>query len=454
MRLLAETLRHWTRLPERASCLAVTIPARVMFFALELAVVSASVQVGLALPMVVYFHRVGLTGVSANTIVVPLMCAVIPVGFIGIFTGWGWAAKAAGGLLAVSHAVVDWHARLEPQWRIPTPPLWLGIAICTALILAALALPARRRWFTAATAALAVLLTLLVWHPFPPQIARNQFEMTVVDVGQGDSILLAFPDGQLMLVDGGGIPSFGGHPAQLDIGEDVVSPYLWERGIRHIDVMACTHGHADHIGGLPALMDNFHPRQLWTGANSDNPAWCALREKARQDGVRIVPLYQGQCFHYGGADLEVLAPARDYVPRTEPRNDDSLAFRVTFGERSFLLTGDIEKPVEDQLVANGLVRKTDVLKVAHHGSKTSSTPEFVDIARPAYAVMSVGFENSYGHPSADVVERFEQLRSCVLRTDLDGFVTVTTSGRRLHMNMARWSGALGSSAGGLLPREF
>ena len=455
MRLLAETVRLWTRLPERASCLTISTAARVLFYGFQLAVISAIVQIGLALPMVVYFHRIGFSGVSANAVVVPLMSAVIPVGFIAIFTGWAWVARAAGGLLALSHLAVDWHMRLEPQWRIATPPLWLGIAIGAALILVALAGRAGRAWFAGSATVLAVLMILLFWHPFPPDIVRNRLEMTVVDVGQGDSILLALPDGKLMLVDGGGIPAFGRRaPSQMDIGEDVVSPYLWDRSIRHIDVMACTHAHADHIGGLPSLLENFHPQELWTGANSENPAWCALRDRARKAGVRVVPLHRGQRWRYGGADVEVLAPSLDYVPRDAPHNNDSLAFRVTFGRHSFLLCGDIERQIEAELVAEGLVRKTDVLKVAHHGSKTSSTAAFLDLARPTFAVMSAGFENSYGHPNAEVLRRYQERRAGVLRTDLDGLVTIRSDGRRLEMDMGRWSGALGSSPVAGLRRLF
>jgi competence protein ComEC len=258
-----------------------------------------------------------------------------------------------------------------------------------------------------------------------------------------------------MLVDGGGIPSFGRRaPAQMDIGEDVVSPYLWNRSISRIDVMACTHAHADHIGGLPSLLENFHAKELWTGANSENLAWSALRDRARRDGVRIVPLHRGQCFTYGGAQLEVLAPSLDYEPKEEPHNNDSLAFRVSFGRHSFLLSGDIERQVEAELVAEGLLRKTDVLKVPHHGSKTSSTAAFLDLLQPAFAVMSAGFENSYGHPHAEVLERYRERQACVLRTDLDGLVTVRSDGRRLRMDMARWSGDLGSAPGALLPRVF
>jgi competence protein ComEC len=345
--------------------------------------------------------------------------------------------------------------RVEPNWRIPDPPLWLGIAIGAGLILAVPAGRAGHWWFTGAAGTLAVLLLLLLWHPFAPEIARHELEMTVVDVGQGDSILLTFPDGKLMLVDGGGIPAFGGHaPSQMDIGEDVVSPYLWERSIGRIDVMACTHAHADHIGGLPSVLENFHPKELWTGANSESPAWRGLRDRARKNGMRIVPLHRGQRFSYGGAELEVLAPALDYVPKEAPHNNDSLAFRVSYGRHAFLLSGDIERQIEAELVAQGLLRKTDVLKVPHHGSKTSSTAAFLDLLRPAFAVMSTGYENSYGHPHADVLARYEERQACVLRTDLDGLITVRSDGRRLEMDMARWSGDLGSAPGKLLPRVF
>ena len=201
-------------------------------------------------------------------------------------------------------------------------------------------------------------------------------------------------------------------------------------------------------------MQNFHARELWTGANSENPAWCNLRDKARQAGVRISPLHRGQRLTYGGTEIEVLAPSLDYVPLDEPHNDDSLAFRVTYGQQSFLLSGDIERPIEAEIVAEGLARHTDVLKVAHHGSHTSSTEAFLDLVRPTFAVISDGFENSYGHPNADVLQRLQEHQACVLRTDLDGFVTVRSDGRHLEMNMARWSGALGSAPGAELEREF
>ena len=252
-RLLAETLCLWSRLPGKAAQALLSLSARGIFFVYEVVAISAVVQLGLALPMVVYFHRVGVSGLSANALVVPLMGVVVPAGFVAIFTGWTWVAKSVGWLLWLSRVVVDWHARLEPHWRVPAPPLWLAVALTAALIAAALL----RRWGRAAAAAgLAMALVLLLVHPFAPGVGAGILELTAIDVGQGDSLLVAFPDRRLMLVDGGGIPSFGGRPvrSQMDIGEEVVAPYLWSRSVRRVDVLVMSHAHDDHIGGLPALL--------------------------------------------------------------------------------------------------------------------------------------------------------------------------------------------------------
>jgi len=435
MRLLADTLRG-LGIPARLADLAVVVPARILLFLYEVTLVSAVVQTGLALPMVVYFHRVGLSGLSANAFVVPLMGLVLPVGFVAVFTGWAWVARIGGALLWLSQKVVSWHASIEPAWRIPTPPLWVAIAFSAALVAAAIA---RGRWWrTAAGLAVAVTLALLLWHPFRPDAIPGQLEMTVIDVGQGDSILVVFPDGRRMLVDGGGIPVFGRQArAQLDIGEDVVAPYLWDRSVRTLDVVALSHAHEDHIGGLPALVDDFHPRELWTGAVSESPAWGALRASAARNGVRIVPLLAPAHFAFGGAEVEVLAPFADYVATETPKNNDSLVLRLRYGRHSFLLSGDVERQIEYRMLDEGELRHIDVLKVAHHGSRTSSTEQFLRAVNPTYAVISAGFENSYGHPNRDVLERLAQHHAEILRTDRDGLVTIRSDGRRLSVDTYR-----------------
>ncbi len=438
MRLLIEALRLWTRLPETFCRGAVVIPARLLIFFYDLTVTSAMIQIGLALPMATYFHRVSFSGLSANAVIVPLLGLALPVGFLAVFTGWSVPARFAGWLVALSQSAAAWHARWEPNWRIPGPPLWLAISIAAALVTVALA--ARfggrlRALRLASIAVLAGLLALMIWHPFRPDVTPGALEMTAIDVGQGDSIFLALPAGKLMLMDGGGIASFGKRVrTSLNIGEDVVSPYLWSRSIRRLDVVALSHAHEDHIGGLPAILENFHVHELWIGAMPDeSPEWDRLRRKARELGVKIVRQTQGREFDYGGARFEVLAPFGDYVPAAMPRNNDSLVLRLTYRERSLILSGDVERQIESALVAANLIRHADILKVAHHGSKTSTTEPFLEAVHPAFAVISSGFANLYGHPNREVVERLQQANIAVFRTDQMGAVTIRTDGRRFEV---------------------
>lgn len=435
VRLLAQTLHMALRLPQKAARLIVTVPSRVVLLFLETAAVSAVAQVGLALPMIVYFHRIGISGLSANAFIVPILGVAVPIAFVALFTGWVWVAKIAGWILGISRLIVAWHAALEPHWRIPPPPFWLAIAFVLSLIVAGFV--HRRAWRVTAGATLGISLILMLWHPFAPQKRPGELEMTAIDVGQGDSILFVFPNGKTMLLDGGGIPAFGGgERAKIDTGEDVVAPYLWQRSIRSIDVVVLSHAHEDHIGGLPAIVDDFHPRELWTGATPDsdargNASWNNLREKAGKTGMKIVPLAEGQQFKFGGAEIDILAPSTDYVASDTPKNNDSLVMRIRYGSRTFLLCGDAEKPIERQMLSDAEIAHTDVLKVGHHGSHTSSTEEFLDAVNPEFAVISVGYANSYGHPNRDVLERLEEHHTEIFRTDQDGLITIRTDGKHL-----------------------
>ena len=304
LRLAAETLWLWTRFPLRWAQEFLSLSLRSLFFAFEMVVISATIQIGLALPMAEYFHRVSFTGLSANLLIVPAMNAVIPLGFAAIFTGWHWTGSLAGALLRFSARVAGWHANLEPAWRVPDPPLWLILAFAAAL--AACAILIRRRiWKWPAITAVLSLFVLLLWQPWLHPQATGLLELTAIDVGQGDSLLVVLPRGETILIDGGGRLVYGRQrKSNLDIGEDVVSPYLWSRGIRRIDLMIATHSHQDHIGGLPAVMSNFRPKELWTGANP--PA--ELLALARRLGIPASQKHPAGHFELSGADLEVLAP--------------------------------------------------------------------------------------------------------------------------------------------------
>lgn len=431
LRLVAETIQLWTRIPTTR---VLALAARGFFFTMESAALSLSVQVGLALPMAAYFHRISFTGLSANLLIVPLMNGVVPLGFLALLTGWQWAAELADTLLRWSAAVAAWHAALEPAWRVPNPPLWLDFVLVASIFGAAFAVRRNRlRW--PALTVVAALVGLLVASPWAAALDPGELELTVIDVGQGDSLLLVFPQGKTMLIDGGGRLEYGNvkHRSNLDIGEDVVSSYLWSRGIRRIDILAATHAHQDHTGGLRALMENFHPVELWTGANPPE----ALIAQATRQGVNVSERRASTAFAFSGATIQVLAPAVDYVPMS-PGNNDSLVLRIAFGSRSFLLTGDLERAEERHLLDSGLLPHTDVLKVGHHGSRTSTTQEFLDAVAPSVAVISVGYENSFGHPHPDVIGRLEARHTTILRTDEAGLATIRTNGRTLNYGLQAW----------------
>jgi competence protein ComEC len=450
MRLLAETLSYCIPLPRSWCERTVVLAARAAFYAWELAVLSAAIQIGLALPMAIYFHRISLTGISANILVVPLLALVVPLGFLAVATMWHAPAALAGVLLAWGERIAEWHTRWEPNWRVLAPPLWLGIVFTAALILLAIVMRRSPGWSVAALAAVLPLFALIFWHPFAPDVRRGELEVTAIDVGQGDSLLVSFPDSKLMLIDAGGTLSFGRRArSRLDIGEDVVSPYLWSRGIRKIDVVALTHAHDDHAGGMPAIIENFHPSELWTGAVAVSSAWDAVCEKARAGKTKIRQFSSGRSFPFGGARIDVVSPPSDYVPADGPTNDDSLALRITYGRRSILLTGDMERPMERRAIEDGEPLRADVLKVGHHGSNTSSIDPFLDAVSPLYAVISDGFENSFRHPNPKVLERLSAHHAEVLRTDQDGLVTFRTDGRRISIETFHVPGA--SQSMSLLP---
>jgi len=253
--------------------------------------------------------------------------------------------------------------------------------------------------------------------------------MEAIDVGQGDSLLVITPDGKTLLVDGCG---FGGGPRQsqsdFDIGEEVVSEALWSRGIRHLEAVALSHAHSDHMGGLPAVLRNFHPTELWVGDNPRVPAYSALLDEAAQLHVRVRSLRAGDTFALGAAQVNTLAPFRNYQPGAEPNNNDSLVLHVAYGATSVLLEGDAESPVEQAMLAEpGL--QSALLKVGHHGSVTSTRPEFLARVAPQWAVVSCGLHNRYGHPRQEVLQELQAARVRTYSTDIEGATCFRLNGK-------------------------
>ncbi|HEY3938850.1 MAG TPA: ComEC/Rec2 family competence protein [Bryobacteraceae bacterium] len=439
LRLLADTLRSWTGLSVNQSRFLVSKGALLAAFVFEAVIVSACVQFGLALPMVSYFHRLSVTGLSANIVVIPLLSLVVPLGFASLLTGSHALALVTKLLLVWAEAVASWHVRFEPPWRQGAIPIALSIAFAASLLLLAMAIR-HHRWIAPALACSLALFVTICWQPWKPQLHPGMLELTAIDVSQGDSLLLVFPDGETMLVDAGGFPGMERmkRKPQIDMGEDVVSPYLWSRRIRHLDYAVLTHGHSDHMGGLASVLDNFRPRALWIGAEPKTAEWMTVERHAASDHVPIVALNRNSApVTIGAAKLRFLAPAPDYVPGDSAENDDSLVFEVSYGHRSILLTGDAERPVEDDMAGSGELRPVTLLKVGHHGSKTSSSEEFLSQIHPQFAIISDGYKNQFHHPHPTVLERLAEHHAMVLRTDQHGLITFRTDGDKVELETFR-----------------
>lgn len=439
LRLVAETISVCTHLPIEHSQTVVLRLTQIAVFATEAVIVSACVQFGLALPMISYFHRLSITGLSANIIVIPLLSLVVPLGFASIITGLRPLAWVTKYLLVAAEWVATWHVHYEPAWRLAAIPLVFSCSFAVSLVLLALCLR-RARWVPLALAMAIAVFAVILYQPWDPLLYKGKLELSAIDVSQGDSLFLAFPDGQTMLIDAGGFPGMERmkRKPQIDMGEDVVSPYLWSRRIRRLDYAVLTHGHSDHMAGMAAILDNFHPKVLWIGAEPDSPEWRTVQQHAQADGVKIVPLTRASApLQIGGANVRFLAPAPDYVPGEAAKNDDSLVFEVRYGQRSILLTGDAERPIEADLLASGLLRPVTLLKVGHHGSRTSSTEDFITQLQPQFAFISDGYMNQFHHPHPSVLERLAQHHVGIFRTDEQGLSTFLTDGEKVELRTFR-----------------
>ena len=451
LRLLARAIER--RLPARIA----RVPGNSLvgglafsFRVWELFVLTLVLQIGMLPLLASAFHRITFAGAFVNFAVVPLTAIIVPLGFFTLSSGLLWPALGkflsiplslvTAGLL---HVVQRFALVRQLSYRIPGPSLYVTIIFLITLagIMACLRLrfAGRRAMMWSLWGVLAAAAVVIATYPFSPRMEGGKLELTVLDVGQGDSLFVVLPTGKTLLIDGGG--AFGGFPGHeqaqgSDPGEEAVSPYLWSRGFHKIDVVALTHAHQDHLGGLNAILENFRIGQLWIGREIHNPALAKLEALAKERNIPTEYETRGKRFSLDEVQGEFLWPESSKADTAvSAKNNDSLVLRLKYRNRTLLLPGDAEKQAEHAMLEeNSDDLHADVLKVGHHGSKNSTTQEFLDAVAPTIAIISSGEDNPYGHPSPELLERLEASGARILRTDRDGAVHIVTDGDRLEIS--------------------
>lgn len=403
-------------------------------------IVSLSAQLG-ATPIVAhYFHRLPIVSLLANLVVVPMVGVVIALGFAAaifgvisskfalIFNAANWLA------LTILLEMVKFFAHLPfASFKVASPSLAFLAGYFPLLVLAAnlkRSVKARK-----ALVLLALILTnLWVWYGALSSPGR-QLVVTFLDVGQGDAAFIRFPKEGTMLIDGG--PRW----RDFDVGERVITPYLEHMGIKRIDKLVLTHPHIDHVGGLPAVLENFEVGEIIDGGQA-HPSFTYRRFLELIDEKDIdYRIVQAGDRVEGFGNFYVLHPTDDFVtPEGEAPynvNNGSVVLRLVYGRVSFLFLGDVELEAERALLCYGDWPQSTVIKVPHHGGLDSSSERLLKLVRPEIAVISVGRWNRFGHPSKAVIEQYQRLGATVYRTDLDGAVTVKTNGRDFWVETMR-----------------
>jgi competence protein ComEC len=397
-----------------------------------------------------FFSRVTVAGLVLNLLAVPLMSVVQIGGLSTVLLATlhrtagelgAWVPHLAAQGLVRSASFVEYVPWL--MWRVAAPAAWL-IAAYYALLVAwimrdrwiALAVPYHRmcRVLLASGGAGAVLLVIIGPPQFGIRPRLGWLSLTVLDVGQGDSTLVQLPTGEAFLVDAGGL---GSH-ARFDIGERVVAPAVWHLGVPRLTALVLTHGDPDHIGGAPAVLEMLRPREIWEGipVPSHDPL-VRLAQRADGDGITWRSVQAGDELRIGRVTMTVLHPPLPDWERQRVRNDDSVVLDVRLGDVSVLLPGDVGADVERRLASVVRPARVRVLKVAHHGSRTSTSPELVTALRPDLAIVSCGRDNRYGHPVPEVLDRLHAVGATVYRTDVHGAITIDTDGQTIAVRTWR-----------------
>ena len=441
---------------------------KILRYALSALVISASVQITLLPLMILYFHRLSIASLVLNIFVGVLMAVLALAALVAVMVSQ--VSTVPGGLFVVfaektnwlmTHLIDPFAASGFASVRLPHYSGWAAgmyavyFSLLLVLVLAlckwnplrphAASSGLNRRMKRIVAFSFVATLVTVILHPFSAAQPDGRLRVEFLDVGQGDSALVTTPDGTTILIDGGGRPSWtnrddeDGEPAferdTRSVGERVVSEFLWSRGLDGVDYLIATHADVDHIDGLNDIARNFKVRgAIVARAPVDDREFAKFAHTLNQVGVPLQMVGSGDVLQLGSVLMDVFWPAPVHVTNSPSRNNDSLVLRVRFGEKSILFTADIEKETEAALIRTGKDLHTDVLKVAHHGSKTSSTEQFIEAATPRVAVISVGRHSIFGHPNKEVVDRWRASGAQVLTTGEKGTISVVTDGRGLSVN--------------------
>ncbi len=433
------------RLSARSASSALIVVLRRHLFPMFIA--SAAAEALLFPVGALIFSRVTFAGLALNFVAIPLMgvaqiagMAVVPLAMASRMgaAAVGWVAHlGAAGLVASADLV-----RFAPALTYRTaPPPWIAVglyyiaATVCWICIAHHVIPRIARGIRGAIAPVSALVAggAALWILIDPHtlVARRgdrRLHVTFLDVGQGDSAFIVFPAGSTMLVDAGGLSA----SSSFDIGDRVVAPVVRDAGFTRIDYVALTHGDPDHISGARSIVREFRPREVWEGIPVPRfEPLTRLRMDAQASGARWANVYRGDRIEVDGVEVIARHPAPADWERQKVRNDDSLVLELRWRDVSVVLTGDIGKTIERDIVRAIPPAPLRVVKIAHHGSLTSSTVPFLTALHPQLAIVSAGRANHFGHPVPEVLDRYRAVGAEIVRTDQDGAVMIETDGSSL-----------------------
>jgi competence protein ComEC len=390
--------------------------------------ISTGAQAAVTPLMLAHFNQLSLIGAVANLAVVPLAAVVTTLGMLALLLELGSSALAAllfevlWLVLIVLRAVVSIAAAVPAAMVHLPAPAAAAVAAWYGALLLAPGLGASRRTRAVVAGLALVVAGLSAWPWLRP--TERMLRVTFLDVGQGDAALIELPEGPRLLVDGG-----PGGSRRFDVGERVLAPFLWNRPLLRLDAVALSHWDADHAGGAAAVLTRFHVGELWESGHAPSGAPETVAALARSRIPRRA-LVAGQRLWLGRALVTVLGPGPGPA---HSANDRSLVLRLDWRGVSLLFAGDLGPRGEALLLERAGPVRALALKVAHHGSRFSSTAAFLAQVRPHLAVISVGARNPFRHPSADALDRLVAAGARVYRTDRDGAVILETDGRVLRV---------------------